>query len=230
MIGLIKEMINLKNISKYYAIEDKKIFILSNLNISIKQGEFVSITGYSGSGKTTLLNIIGLIDTDYSGDYILDGLDVKKMDDYEYSKTRNDKIGYIFQKYNLIDTLNVLENIKLPVLYKNRNIKESYYYIEKVIDMLSLNDLLKKYPRQLSGGQAQKVTIARAIINKPKIIIADEPTGSLDNKSTTEIMEILKHLNKLGITIILVTHDDSLLSYSDKNYILTNKGLVFYEI
>lgn len=200
-------MIELKNICKSFTLGEEEVKALDDVNFSVKKGEFVSIIGPSGSGKSTLMNILGLLDVADKGEYILDNITIKNASDNTLSEIRNKKIGFIFQNFNLLQKLNAIENIQVPLMY--RGIKHeiskkiAYEYLEKV----GLKGREKHLPTQLSGGQQQRVAIARALAGKPEIILADEPTGALDSKTSNELMEVLQNLNKEGQTIILITHD-----------------------
>lgn len=200
-------MIELKNTCKSFTLGGEEVKALDDVNFSVEKGEFVSIIGPSGSGKSTLMNILGLLDVADKGEYILDNITIKNASDNTLSEIRNKKIGFIFQNFNLLQKLNAIENIQVPLMYrgiKHENSKKiAYEYLEKV----GLKGREKHLPTQLSGGQQQRVAIARALAGKPEIILADEPTGALDSKTSNELMEILQKLNKEGQTIILITHD-----------------------
>lgn len=200
-------MIQLKEINKVFSLGGEQIKALDNVNLEIEKGDFVSIIGPSGSGKSTLMNILGLLDTPNSGEYILDGVVIKESSENKLAEIRNKKIGFIFQNFNLLPKMNAIENVQLPFMYRGMTDKESkklaYEYLEKV----GLKGREKHLPSQLSGGQQQRVAIARAMAGKPEIILADEPTGALDSKTSIDIMEQLKLLNDKGQTIILITHD-----------------------
>lgn len=200
-------MIELKNICKSFTLGGEEVKALDNVSFSVKKGEFVSIIGPSGSGKSTLMNILGLLDVADKGEYILDDIKIKNANDNTLAEIRNKKIGFIFQNFNLLPKLNAIENVQVPLMYrgiKHENSKKmAYEYLEKV----GLKGREKHLPTQLSGGQQQRVAIARALAGKPEIILADEPTGALDSKTSNELMEVLQKLNKEGQTIILITHD-----------------------
>ena len=200
-------MIELKEINKSFSVGDETIKALDNINLKIEKGDFVSIIGPSGSGKSKLMNILGLLDIPDSGEYLLDGIAIKQTKDNKLAEIRNRKIGFIFQNFNLLSKMNAIENVQLPLMYRGLSDKESrkiaYEYLEKV----GLKGRENHLPTQLSGGQQQRVAIARAIAGNPEIILADEPTGALDSKTSEEIMEQLKKLNNNGQTIILITHD-----------------------
>ena len=200
-------MIKIQEITKSFYMGEEIVKAIDHISFEVKKGEFVSIVGPSGSGKSTLMNILGLLDVPDDGIYILDNIDVSKASDKELAEIRNKKIGFIFQSFNLLQKLNAIENIQVPLMYQGLSEKESkklaYAYLEKV----GLKGREKHLPSQLSGGQQQRVAIARALVGKPEIILADEPTGALDSKTGIEIMETLQELNRQGQTIILITHD-----------------------
>ncbi|MGL5354619.1 MAG: ABC transporter ATP-binding protein [Clostridium sp.] len=200
-------MIELKNVNKFYYTGDEKLHALKNINLKIEEGEFLAIMGPSGSGKSTMIKILGLLDNKFKGEYLVLDKNVRGLSDDDLSTFRNEKIGFIFQDFNLIKRLSVKENIELPMLYRGYSMKETNSVVIEVLNKVNLKNKIKKYPTELSGGQQQRVSIARALVNKPKIIIADEPTGALDSNTSKEIMEIFKGLNDEGITIILITHD-----------------------
>lgn len=209
-------MIKLRNISKNYCDKNTDRQVLNNINIDINQGEFACIYGPSGCGKTTLLNIIGLMDTYSEGTYHLNDIKINNKEEKFFYKLRNEYFGYIFQDFNLIPDLNVLENVCVPMGYKGVSKKEREERAKYLLEEMGLSDKLKSYPSQLSGGEKQRVAIARAISNKPKFILADEPTGSLDQANGLNVMEILKKLNEDGTTIIMVTHDNNLSNYATR--------------
>ncbi|MPM00616.1 putative ABC transporter ATP-binding protein YknY [bioreactor metagenome] len=200
-------MIKLKGINKYYTSGDEKLHALKNVDLEVKKGEFLAIMGPSGSGKSTMIKILGLLDKDFEGSYLLDEKEVKSLNDDLLSNLRNKKIGFVFQDFNLIDRLTIKENIELPMLYMGKGIKETKDKVIELLGKINLLDKINKYPTQLSGGQQQRISIVRSLVNNPDIIIADEPTGALDSKTSGEIIEIFNELNKEGITIILITHD-----------------------
>lgn len=200
-------MIELRNVCKSFILGEEEIKALDNINFSVKKGDFISIIGPSGSGKSTLMNILGLLDVPDTGDYILDDVKIRIANDNTLSDLRNKKIGFIFQNFNLLPRLNAIENIEVPLMYrgvkKQEAKKQAYEYLEKV----GLKGRENHLPNQLSGGQQQRVAIARALVGNPEIILADEPTGALDSKTSKEVIEVLKRLNEEGQTIILITHD-----------------------
>lgn len=221
-----QELINLKNITKDYITGDVVTKVLKGITLRVRRGEFIAIKGRSGSGKSTLMNLIGLLDTPTGGAYILEGIDVSKLNEDELSDLRNKKIGFVFQSFNLLPRSMVLENILLPGIYAgmDRRTRE-----EKGRDLLSKLDLLEhedKRPNQLSGGQQQRVAIARALMNDPDLILADEPTGNLDTKSGQDVMQMLKKLNREGKTIILITHEKDIAKHAEKTIILSDGKII----
>lgn len=213
----MKNVIQLKGIQKYYKVGKEKLHVLKSINLSIKQGEFVMIMGKSGSGKTTLLNILGFLDKFDEGSYLFQGEDVTNLSENKRSVFRNTNIGFVFQQFNLVETLNIYQNVELPMIYNNKYSKEERKErIEKNLELVGLLDKTKQRPLQLSGGQQQRIAIARALVNDPQIIFADEPTGALDSDTGIEIMNLLKKLNNQGKTIIMVTHDADLTEYATK--------------
>jgi len=209
-------MINITSISKEYVMGDNKLLALNNVDVSIKEGEFVSIMGSSGSGKSTLMNIIGCLDVPSNGDYFFRENNISKYSSNKLAELRNKDIGFIFQNFNLLPRLNALENVILPLLYSGKSSKERTKLALAALENVGLKDRTHHRPNQLSGGQQQRVSIARAIAGTPKLILADEPTGALDSNTSLEIMKILNDLNKSGITIVLVTHEDDIAKYGSR--------------
>ena len=209
-------MININAITKEYIMGDNKLLALNEVDVSIKEGEFVSIMGSSGSGKSTLMNIIGCLDVPTSGDYFFRDQNISNYSSNMLAELRNKDIGFIFQNFNLLPRLNALENVSLPLLYSGKNIKERTKLSMEALENVGLKDRTHHKPNQLSGGQQQRVSIARAIAGNPKLILADEPTGALDSKTSLEIMKILNDLNSNGITIILVTHEKDIAQYGSR--------------
>lgn len=208
------ELINIKNIYKSYGVNDSKVEALKGVSLKINKGELVAIIGASGSGKSTLLNIIGCIDKPSVGEYFLLGEDINKSSERELSKIRNTKIGFVLQYFGLVSSYTVYENIELPLIYsKAKNKKEK---INNILEKLKISDKKEKLPSELSGGQNQRVAIGRALINNPEIILADEPTGALDKKTSNQVMDLLKGLNEEGKTVIIVTHDDNVANRCDR--------------
>ena len=199
-------MIKLTGINKIYRTNEIETVALENVNLEVNKGEFLSIMGPSGCGKSTLLNIMGLLDAPTSGTIEIAGTKVDGMKDKELAAFRNQKLGFVFQSFHLINSLNVLDNVELPLLYRKVSAKERRRLAEEVLQKVGLSHRMRHMPTQLSGGQCQRVAIARAIIGNPEIILADEPTGNLDSKNGAEVMNLLTELNKEGTTIIMVTH------------------------
>ena len=200
-------MISLKNIKKSFMLGKEKVNALDDISLEINKGDFIAIIGPSGSGKSTLMNILGLLDVPDSGEYLFDGKEVNKLSDNELAEIRNKKIGFVFQNFNLLPKMNAIENIQVPLFYRGMTDKESKHKAYEVLERVGLKGREHHLPSQLSGGQQQRVAIARAIGGEPEIILADEPTGALDSKTSEEVMEQLKQLNENGQTIILITHD-----------------------
>ena len=211
-----KEIVKLRNLKKRFGVGDAENYALNGVNLSIKQGEFIIIMGPSGCGKTTLLNTIGLLDRATEGDYVLDGQNVARMSRRNQAKIRSEKIGFIFQNFNLIPRLTVIENVALPLVYKGIGKVKRLEKASEVLKQFHLGEREFYMPWQLSGGQTQRVAIARALVNKPSIILADEPTGNLDSKSSHIIMEELAEVHKKGNTIIMVTHNPDLMAYATR--------------
>lgn len=209
-------MIKLKDIKKVFSTETVETWALREVNLEVKEGEFVAIMGPSGCGKSTLLNILGLLDTPTEGTYILNGKDVSKLTENERTDLRKGVIGFVFQSFNLIDELNVYENIELPLIYMGIPSKQRKERVEAVMDRMAITHRKKHFPSQLSGGQQQRVAIVRAVLPNPKIILADEPTGNLDSKNGKEVLDLLCDLHKRGTTIIMVTHSQHDASYADR--------------
>jgi len=203
-------MIEISNMSKIYRMGNNVINALNNINLKIRQHEFVAITGPSGSGKSTLMNMIGCLDTPTSGTYILDGYEVSRLKDDQLAEIRNRKIGFIFQGFNLLMKLTAIENVELPLIYLGLPAKERYKRSVKALEAVGLGDRISHKPTELSGGQQQRVAIARALVIDPPIILADEPTGNLDTKSGAEIIKTLSSLHERGNTIVLITHDNNI--------------------
>lgn len=209
-------MIDLKDVYKIYETGDTEVHALDGISLHIDRGEFVAIVGQSGSGKSTCMNIIGCLDVPTSGQYILDGIDVSTMTDDELSYIRNAELGFIFQQYNLIQKLSILNNVELPLIYKRIPKEEREELARKALIKVGLEGKEDRYPQQLSGGQQQRVSIARALAGNPAVILADEPTGALDSKTGIEVLELIKQLNEEGNTIILVTHDNSIAAQAKR--------------
>ena len=209
-------MIKLDNIKKVFQTEDVETWALRNISLEVKEGEFVAIMGPSGCGKSTLLNIIGLLNNPSGGSYLLDGKDVSTLKESERTLIRRGMIGFVFQSFNLIDELNVAENIELPLLYMGVSSKERRKRSGDVMERVGMSHRAKHFPSQLSGGQQQRTAIARAILPRPKLVLADEPTGNLDSKSGKEVMDLLSELHKEDTTIVMVTHSLHDANYADR--------------
>ncbi|MBD2776785.1 ABC transporter ATP-binding protein [Iningainema sp. BLCCT55] len=200
-------MIRLENISKIYGSGETEVRALNNVNLMVEQGEYCSIMGPSGSGKSTAMNIIGGLDRPTSGHYYLDNVDVAQMEDAQLAHIRNKKLGFVFQQFHLLPQLSALENVMLPMVYASVNPKERRDRAEVALKRVGLEKRLNNKPNQLSGGQQQRVAIARAIVNRPVLLLADEPTGALDSRTTQEVLDIFGELNASGITVVMVTHE-----------------------
>ena len=210
-------MIKLKNISKNYEISGEKITALDNIDLEIKEGEFVSIIGKSGSGKSTILNVMSMLDGWDEGEYILDGENVSNLKGNEVAKIRNKKMGFVYQNFNLLPKLSAVENVALPLMYSGDNKIDYMKKAKEYLELVGLGDKLDNKPTQLSGGQQQRVAIARALVNNPKILFADEPTGALDSRTSDDIVNLIKKVWKeQGITVIMVTHDDALAKEANR--------------
>ncbi|MDO5130994.1 MAG: ABC transporter ATP-binding protein [Prevotellaceae bacterium] len=209
-------MIKLDNIKKVFRTDDVETWALQNVSLEVKEGEFVAIMGPSGCGKSTLLNILGLIDNPTEGTYLLNGTDVSRMQENERTELRKGTIGFVFQSFNLIEELNVMENIELPLLYMGIPRSERRRRVNEIMERVGIAHRAKHFPCQLSGGQQQRVAIARAVIPSPKIILADEPTGNLDSRNGREVMDLLAELHREGTTIIMVTHSQHDANYADR--------------
>ena len=208
--AMAEALIELRHIEKIYQMGDEEVRVNDDINLTINSGEFVAIVGKSGSGKSTLMNIIGALDVPTSGEYLLGSQDVSEMADDQLARIRNKMIGFIFQQYNLLPKLNLLENVELPLLYAGVPPAERKERAMKSLERVGLAQKWKNMPNQLSGGQQQRVSIARALAGEPALILADEPTGALDSKTSREVLDFLKQLNQEGNTIVMITHDSSI--------------------
>ena len=209
-------MIKVVNAFKTYNMGNERLTVLNNVSVNIEKGEFVAIVGPSGSGKSTLMNLIGGLDTPTKGSVIIDGEDISRLKDSKMSKFRNEKIGFVFQSFNLEPTLTALENIMMPMMFSGVGQKERKIRAFETLKLVDLSDRANHKPTEMSGGQKQRVSIARALVNKPKIILADEPTGNLDSKTGKNIMDILQNFKKQGYTIVMVTHNMNEARYADR--------------
>lgn len=209
-------VIELKDIVKSYAMGDTTVYALNHLTVSFEKGKFTSIVGPSGSGKSTLMNVLGCLDRPTLGEYILEGKNIARYTDDELAHTRNARIGFVFQSFNLLSRLSAVDNVALPLIYAGVDLKERTERAEKALTEVGLGARLYHKPNEMSGGQRQRVAIARALINDPAIIMADEPTGNLDTKSTLEIIDIFEKLNHMGKTVIMVTHEPELADMTQR--------------
>ena len=210
-------MIQLKDICKFYQVGEDRVRALDHANLHIYPQEFVSIIGPSGSGKSTMMNIIGCLDIADAGEYLLDGLPIESYSENQLAKIRNEKIGFVFQQYNLIPKLTAEENVELPLIYQKVPKRERVERVREALDKVNMYPRAKHLPTELSGGQQQRVSIARAIVTRPKLILADEPTGALDSKTSREIIDIFHDLHAQGNTIVLITHDGSIAKQAQRS-------------
>jgi putative ABC transport system ATP-binding protein len=218
-------MIRLDNVTKIYEMGAIELQVLKGISLDVKEGDFLSIIGPSGSGKSTLMNILGCLDTPTKGEYYLDGKEISTYNEDSLAKVRNEKIGFIFQKFNLLNKLNALENVELPMIYAGIKSKERKERSEEALKSVGLEDRMYHKPSELSGGQQQRVAIARALVGNPSVLLADEPTGNLDTKSGNEVLKIIDDLHNLGKTIIVITHDIEVAEKS-KIIITIRDGLI----
>ncbi len=209
-------MIEFRDVSKIYHVGGQEVRALDEASLAIREGEFVSIVGPSGSGKTTMMNIIGCLDVADSGEYILDGLSIDRYSDRELAHIRNDKIGFVFQNFNLLSRLTAEANVELPLIYQRITMGERKKLVTEALERVDLIDRRKHKPFELSGGQQQRVAIARALVTKPSLLLADEPTGNLDSKTGAEIIELFHELHKAGNTIVLITHNPDVAKTADR--------------
>jgi len=210
-------MLHMKDVSKVYRTEMVETHALRDLTLEVSDGEFVAVTGPSGSGKTTFLNIAGLLEELTGGDYLLDGVEVKQLDDRARSRLRNEKIGFVFQSFNLIPDLDLFDNVDVPLRYRGLTRGERKKRIEAALERVGLASRVRHYPAELSGGQQQRVAIARAIAGDPKLLLADEPTGNLDSQMAREVMQLLEELNAQGTVVVIVTHDPEIAARAQRN-------------
>ena len=209
-----QNIIEMHGINKYYQMGDEKLHVLKDVDLTVEKGDFLAILGPSGSGKSTLMNIIGCMDTCESGEYFLDGTAIHQCSDAQLTDIRNHKIGFIFQKYQLIPKYSVLQNIAMPILIRGKTRKEAEAQCMETIRLLGLSQRLDHKPSELSGGQQQRVAIARALVGQPSILLADEPTGALDSATGREVLQLFIQLNQMGNTIIMITHDEQVAAYA----------------
>jgi putative ABC transport system ATP-binding protein len=216
---LQKVVIQVEDVHKYYELGETRVHALRGVSVEIRHGEFVAIMGASGSGKSTFMNIIGCLDKPTSGRYLLEGTDVSKLDKRELAAIRNRRIGFVFQGFNLLARTTALENVELPTLYAKLDKTERHRRAVEALQMVGLGERLDHFPSQLSGGQQQRVAIARGLVNHPSILLADEPTGNLDSRTSVEIMDIFQSLNDKGLTVILVTHEHDIAQFAKRNIV-----------
>ena len=212
----MEPIIQMTGVNKYYQVGEEKLHALRNVSLTVDRGEFLAILGPSGSGKSTLMNIIGCMDTADSGSYLLDGSEINAMKDQQLTQVRNEKIGFIFQKYQLIPKYSVIQNICMPLLIRGRSQREAEESSAETIRLLGLGERVTHKPSELSGGQQQRVAIARALVGQPSILLADEPTGALDSTTGREVLELFIRLNELGNTIVIITHDEKVARYAHR--------------
>lgn len=209
-------IVRLENINKYYGMGDIQVQALNHVNLTIHAGEYCSIMGASGSGKSTCMNIIGCLDRPTAGNYYLDGCNVAEISENELAKIRNAKLGFVFQQFHLLPQLTALDNVILPMVYAGIPSNERKERAKEALNQVGLSNRMNNRPNQLSGGQQQRVAIARAIVNKPVVLLADEPTGALDSKTTQEVLDIFTHLNQTGITVVMVTHEPDVAKQTER--------------
>ena len=211
-----QHLIKITNIKRDFVLGNEIVYVLKGIDLEINKGEYVALMGPSGSGKSTLMNILGCLDTATSGSYILNNKDVSQMHDDELAEIRNKEIGFVFQTFNLMPRTTALNNVALPMIYAGYSKSERIVRAKEVLEQVNLADRMDHQPNQLSGGQRQRVAIARALVNRPSIILADEPTGNLDSKTSNEIMKLFGDIHKLGNTVILVTHEEEIAAYANR--------------
>lgn len=221
----METLIKLKQITRDFALGSQTVKVLKGIDLSIEKNEYVALMGPSGSGKSTLMNLLGCLDTPTGGEYWLNGKDVSKMSDNELAEVRNTEIGFVFQTFNLLPRSTALENVSLPMVYAGKSNSERVSRATDVLEQVGLSDRMDHRPNQLSGGQRQRVAVARALVNKPSIILADEPTGNLDSKTSVEIMNLFSDIHALGNTVILVTHEEEIAQHA-KRIIRLRDGII----
>lgn len=215
-----KALIQLSNVVKSYSNGDQELNVLKEIDLTVYEGEFVAIMGPSGSGKSTLMNIIGLLDKPTSGDYSLNGTQVEELKEKQLAKVRNQEIGFVFQQFFLLSKLSALQNVELPLVYAGVNSSKRRQLAKQFLEKVKLSERMKHLPSELSGGQKQRVAIARALVNNPSIILADEPTGALDTKTSDQIMQLLTELNREGKTIVMVTHEPEIADFATRKIVI----------
>ena len=213
---MAESLIKITNIKRNFSLGNETVYVLKGIDLEIKKGEYVALMGPSGSGKSTLMNLLGCLDTPTSGNYILNGKDVSKMKDDELAEIRNKEIGFVFQTFNLLPRTTALDNVALPMIYAGYSKSERVERATEVLTQVGLNDRMDHKPNQLSGGQRQRVAVARALVHKPSIILADEPTGNLDSKTSVDIMNLFNEIHANGNTVILVTHEEDIAAYAHR--------------
>lgn len=219
------KIVKLSNIDKSYHVGESTLQVLKQVSVNVEKGDFLAILGASGSGKSTLMNIIGCMDTADDGSYFLDDIEVTTCNDAQLTRLRNEKIGFVFQKYHLIPQYTILQNVILPLLIRGQSRRDAIPIAEEMIRMVGLEERLNHRPNELSGGQQQRVAIARALVTTPALLLADEPTGALDSQTSTEILSLFGRLNDMGNTIIMITHDQNVARYS-KRVVYLNDGVL----
>ena len=215
-----KALIQLSNVVKSYSNGDQELNVLKGIDLTVYEGEFVAIMAPSGSGKSTLMNIIGLLDKPTSGDYSLNGTQVEELKEKQLAKVRNQEIGFVFQQFFLLSKLSALQNVELPLVYAGVNSSKRRQLAKQFLEKVELSERMKHLPSELSGGQKQRVAIARALVNNPSIILADEPTGALDTKTSDQIMQLLTELNREGKTIVMVTHEPEIADFATRKIVI----------
>jgi putative ABC transport system ATP-binding protein len=221
-------VIDVQDVHKYYDLGETKVHALRGVDLKIQPGEFVAIMGSSGSGKSTFMNMLGCLDKPTSGSYLLEGTDVSSLDKKELAAIRNKKLGFVFQGFNLLSRTTALENVELPTLYARLEKDERLARAERVLELVGLGERMDHFPSQLSGGQQQRVAIARALVNGPSILLADEPTGNLDSRTSVEIMQVFQELNDRGLTVVLVTHEPDIAQFA-KRIVVFRDGKVRHD-
>lgn len=219
------KLIDINGIQKVYKVGDEEVYALKTIDLDIYKGEYVALMGPSGSGKSTLMNILGCLDSFSKGQYVLNGTDVSKMTENDLAEVRNKEIGFVFQTFNLLPRMSALENVALPLVYAGVNKKDRLERAEEVLVQVGLKDRMKHKPNELSGGQRQRVAIARGLVNRPSILLADEPTGNLDTKTSVEIMDLFRDIHAKGNTIVLVTHEED-IAMNAKRIVRLRDGLI----
>jgi len=210
----VTKILNMQNISKSYYMGEEEIEVLHNVNLTVSTGDFLALLGPSGSGKSTMMNIIGCLDVASSGKYLLSGHDIDELDEFELAKVRNKEVGFVFQSFQLLPRMTAMQNVELPLIYTGLSSSERKKRAQSILERIGLADKMKNLPTQLSGGQQQRVAIARALVTEPTILLADEPTGALDQKTGAQVMELFEELNRDGRTIIMITHDENIARHA----------------